>query len=309
MDESTNYVLTDVVLNKSIRFNVLDSTTWPTRSELQLNENQFEAYETGLLCEFALIQGPPGTGKTYLGLKIAKTILDNLSVQGCKLLVVCYTNHVLDQFLEGISKVTDSIVRIGGQSKNEAMTKFNLNSIRKNKQSASHRFYGLYQEERRNIKNCMLQIRRAQEEIDSFSYCILSFYYVQEYFPQITKIAQYYSGVIQDGDPLCHWLFEHLEYDIDESIPLQPLDNEIFESSLHIGEENERNNVLIDNFNLDFDENNAENSKAYSTKRAQRILNHLIVRFNCSRSAQEKRDLRKDIAILRAQIRLFNVSI
>ena len=86
--------------------------------------------------------GPPGTGKTYVGLKIVETLLANLyNVGTCRplfgkgnefsshrsvrkssdidlkkieqqplqshtmkkpILVVCYTNHALDQFLEGI---------------------------------------------------------------------------------------------------------------------------------------------------------------------------------------------------------------
>lgn len=42
-------------------------------------------------------------GKTYVGLKIAKALLKNHAVWSANspMLVVCYTNHALDQFLEG----------------------------------------------------------------------------------------------------------------------------------------------------------------------------------------------------------------
>lgn len=42
-------------------------------------------------------------GKTHVGLKIAQALLENHEAwsQGCPMLVVCYTNHALDQFLEG----------------------------------------------------------------------------------------------------------------------------------------------------------------------------------------------------------------
>lgn len=42
-------------------------------------------------------------GKTYVGLKIAQALLDNHQAwsSGRPMLVVCYTNHALDQFLEG----------------------------------------------------------------------------------------------------------------------------------------------------------------------------------------------------------------
>ncbi|WP_337219490.1 AAA domain-containing protein, partial [Vibrio parahaemolyticus] len=68
-------------------------------------------------------QGPPGTGKTYIGTKIAQTLLVNSKFS---ILVVCYTNHALDQFLENILKFTDSIARVGSRSKNEAMEKLSL---------------------------------------------------------------------------------------------------------------------------------------------------------------------------------------
>lgn len=42
------------------------------------------------------------------------------------ILVVCYTNHALDQFLTEIAKFTQKIVRLGGGSKNEELKKFSL---------------------------------------------------------------------------------------------------------------------------------------------------------------------------------------
>jgi hypothetical protein len=47
------------------------------------------------------------------------------------MLVVCYTNHALDQFLEGLVDVTDSIVRVGGQSKSEVLESMTLKKKRK----------------------------------------------------------------------------------------------------------------------------------------------------------------------------------
>ena len=53
-----------------------------------------------------IVQGPPGTGKTYVALKIVKALLHNRTawdpMQNSCLLVVCYTNHALDQFVEGV---------------------------------------------------------------------------------------------------------------------------------------------------------------------------------------------------------------
>lgn len=109
----------------------------PWTANCGLDKSQYTAYIMALLREFITIQGPPGTGKTYIGLKIATTILNNFYLKLTQgkhfnpILVVCYTNHALDQFLEGLLKVTKKIVRIGGQSKNEALKEFNLNNLRK----------------------------------------------------------------------------------------------------------------------------------------------------------------------------------
>ena len=50
------------------------------------------------------------------------------------ILVICYTNHALDQFLEGIydfcGNEESKIVRIGGRSKSEKLKDCNLNAIK-----------------------------------------------------------------------------------------------------------------------------------------------------------------------------------
>ena len=47
------------------------------------------------------------------------------------ILVVCYTNHALDQFLEGIHEFhPEGIVRIGGRSQSEKMKDCNLSELK-----------------------------------------------------------------------------------------------------------------------------------------------------------------------------------
>ncbi|CAG9821989.1 unnamed protein product [Phaedon cochleariae] len=106
---------------------------WGERVFYGLNDTQSEAFRAALTKEFAIIQGPPGTGKTFLGLRIAHTLLENKSVWYTKtpILVICYTNHALDQFLEGLLPVTEEVVRVGGQSKNEKLDSFNIRHKRR----------------------------------------------------------------------------------------------------------------------------------------------------------------------------------
>uniref|UniRef100_A0A3B4AX81 RZ-type domain-containing protein n=1 Tax=Periophthalmus magnuspinnatus TaxID=409849 RepID=A0A3B4AX81_9GOBI len=113
-------------------FHCLDTEAWPTMEQLGLDESQFKAFQMALTKELAIIQGPPGTGKTYVGLKIAQALLTNQTLWrvNTPVLVVCYTNHALDQFLEGIHKfLLDGIVRVGGRSNSEILKRFNLREL------------------------------------------------------------------------------------------------------------------------------------------------------------------------------------
>lgn len=47
-------------------------------------------------------------------------------------MIICYTNHSLDQVLCGILKHTDNLVRMGGQSKNEILETFNIKQLTEN---------------------------------------------------------------------------------------------------------------------------------------------------------------------------------
>ncbi|KAL9958948.1 hypothetical protein ACROYT_G036026 [Oculina patagonica] len=103
---------------------------WPDRESLGFNESQMRAFKLALTKEFAVIQGPPGTGKTYVGLKIARALLQNASIwqkggEKSPILMVSYTNHALDQFLEGLLPMK-GIVRVGGRSKSEKLKQCNL---------------------------------------------------------------------------------------------------------------------------------------------------------------------------------------
>ena len=109
------------------------------------------------ILNYSLFKGPPGTGKTYLGLKLVKFLFANQQFWAPStnydrfrfdlhyddddkpirrpMLVVCYTNHALDQFLEGMIPFLKGtgIVRVGGRCKNEELDKWVMLFIKKNK--------------------------------------------------------------------------------------------------------------------------------------------------------------------------------
>lgn len=112
----------------AIQFDILQDTQWPSPKVLNMDVNQYNAFKGALLNEFAMIQGPPGTGKTYIGLEIVKTIIENMyKTQKLThpILVVCMTNHALDQFLEGIYwETTRNISRFGRGTNSEILVDF-----------------------------------------------------------------------------------------------------------------------------------------------------------------------------------------
>ncbi|KAM9410372.1 NFX1-type zinc finger-containing protein 1 [Pholidichthys leucotaenia] len=139
LQRGDNYDLSSVAdpeFKASIKpFHSLKANAWPRREELGLDESQMKAFQLALTKELAIVQGPPGTGKTYVGLKIAEALLTNENLWRDRLgnapmLVVCYTNHALDQFLEGIHKfLKEGIVRVGGRSSSEILKPFNLREL------------------------------------------------------------------------------------------------------------------------------------------------------------------------------------
>ena len=132
---------------------ILDRYSWPSPVEMGLDRSQSDAIRAALTRKVAVIQGPPGTGKTYIGLKIVQVLLRNSRYwrpvstaaeaakvpQPSPILIICYTNHALDQFLVGIARFTRKIVRIGGQSKCEELDPFNLREWKKRARNARTR--------------------------------------------------------------------------------------------------------------------------------------------------------------------------
>ncbi|KAM9068296.1 NFX1-type zinc finger-containing protein 1 [Sarcophilus harrisii] len=149
------------------RVNVLDLSQWPSKEALKLDESQMAALQFALTKELAIIQGPPGTGKTYVGLKIVQALLTNeqvwqINTRKFPILVVCYTNHALDQFLEGIYKChKTSIVRVGGRSNSEVLKQFTLRELRNKREFRRNLPVHL----RRAYMSIMTEMKQSEQEI------------------------------------------------------------------------------------------------------------------------------------------------
>jgi hypothetical protein len=83
---------------------------------VDLDASQLGSLLAGLRQSVSLIQGPPGTGKSFIGALLTRALLDNSSET---ILIVCYTNHALDQFLEDLLDIgipAKHMVRLGAKS-------------------------------------------------------------------------------------------------------------------------------------------------------------------------------------------------
>ncbi|XP_003932606.3 NFX1-type zinc finger-containing protein 1 [Saimiri boliviensis] len=197
------------------RINVLDPSQWPSKEALKLDDSQMEALQFALTRELAIIQGPPGTGKTYVGLKIVQALLTNESVwqissQKFPILVVCYTNHALDQFLEGIYRCQKtSIVRVGGRSNSEILKQFTLRELRNKREFRRN----LPMHLRRAYMSIMTQMKESEQELhegaktlECTMHGVLREQYLEKYIlPQHWKSLM--NGPVQDSEWICfqHW--------------------------------------------------------------------------------------------------------
>ena len=143
------YDLSSVLCCASASIMLTQDDSWPEATRTQLDSSQMNAMKMALTQDVALIQGPPGTGKTYMGIKIVEALVRNRSSWDPSLsspiLVVCFTNHALDQFLNGIKQVQIMqrhaffnefylqpirIARVGGRA-DESMKEYALKNIRR----------------------------------------------------------------------------------------------------------------------------------------------------------------------------------
>ncbi len=136
------------------------------RAALKDDPSQLAAVEYALRHNVSLIQGPPGTGKSFVGVQIAKALIDRGVQAGRpeRILCLCYTNHALDDFLETLvdhGVPLEGVVRLGRSPKiSERMKPCCLENVRRNAT-----FDGPQSHRRRVLKD---QKEKAESEMESW---------------------------------------------------------------------------------------------------------------------------------------------
>ncbi|KAF1968342.1 hypothetical protein BU23DRAFT_592152 [Bimuria novae-zelandiae CBS 107.79] len=142
-------------------------------AKVGLDHGQCRAMIAALTREFAFIQGPPGTGKTHLGVKLMKILLDVKEKADLgPIVVVCYTNHALDQFLEHLVKTgLKKVIRIGGRSRSQLLEDHNLRVIAQSEpktKSEGRQIYEAYkelEEYEEDIKSTLSELTSAPKRL------------------------------------------------------------------------------------------------------------------------------------------------
>ncbi|XP_054748296.2 NFX1-type zinc finger-containing protein 1-like isoform X1 [Lytechinus pictus] len=209
---------------KTVR--ILDDREWKRLGNTGLDESQLRAVKAALTQEMTVIQGPPGTGKTYIGLKIVHTLLQNKHIwkegrdfalagttrrTNKPILLVCYTNHALDQFLEGVAAYnSEGIVRVGGRSSSEALKRFNLNSLRSSKlrEETPRHVRRRIGEVRGEIESLGREVKGLQDKINQTRKGLLHERVLKKHMTdaQENSLSQGNFSMIKGQSLLVHWL-------------------------------------------------------------------------------------------------------
>ncbi|KAH9499459.1 NFX1-type zinc finger-containing protein 1 [Bulinus truncatus] len=183
---------------------IADINSWPNHNTLGLDTSQYEALHSAFTKEFAIIQGPPGTGKTYIGQLIIKCLLHNKQLwaqpgESKPILLVCYTNHALDQFLEGVlDYFKGKLVRVGTRSKSEKLDNYNLRGLKHRARENRHvpmEIHIARQEQRLKMKTLKADIHLEASKLEFLEREIVKESFLEEFIlPETFKNLKKKSG-------------------------------------------------------------------------------------------------------------------
>ena len=140
-----------------------------------LDSSQMKAMRVLIENRVAVIQGPPGTGKTLLGVKAVERLLKMDKIDGDPLiegpiLILTYKNHALDEFSKHIVKrrslKPNEFIRIGGQSKDETMRRYSLQSALKRASVLEFQLKNSLEEVSQKLLNDFEEFKASSSKLD-----------------------------------------------------------------------------------------------------------------------------------------------
>ena len=150
-----------------------------------------------VVCFFILLR-PPGTGKTFIGVKIVQLLLHNRSLwwrtanqrRAKPILVICYTNHALDQFLEYIvdeCRLNGGVVRVGGRCKSTKLEPFllrNIKQIKRREKNTDANIFHRIKDELNKLKELRAQVDETIQIVENMRTGVLKLNVLQPFIHQ-----------------------------------------------------------------------------------------------------------------------------
>ena len=185
------------------------------QAETTLDPAQQASVLHALSSELALIQGPPGTGKSYTGISLIRILLDSCQdIESGPILIVCYTNHALDQFLESlVESGVEQIIRIGRRSQSKILENCTLHHLAREMEQTK-----VEGQERWTLRNTfeaeILRLRGILPLLNNITLPVNVRNYLEKMHPE--HYAELYKALVDDegfqqvrkkeSDPLRSWL-------------------------------------------------------------------------------------------------------
>ncbi|CCC05206.1 unnamed protein product [Sordaria macrospora k-hell] len=158
-----------------------------------VDKSQLESLVHALTRPISLIQGPPGTGKSFIGAQIAKYLFQ----AGQRILVISFTNHALDQFLEDLIDNAhipeDDIVRLGAWSKCTPRTEALLLAKQQGNYRRSRDAWTIINKLREAMKGSIVDLRRA---FHNYRTTIVTWDEIAEFLEFSDEYTQFYKALI-----------------------------------------------------------------------------------------------------------------
>lgn len=137
-----------------------------------LDVSQRMAMQQALTNRVALVQGPPGTGKTFMGVQMCDIIL---SCSSEKILIVCQTNHALDQVMEALQdQGITQLVRIGGRSVSQRLEPYNVKNLMSPYSASAGWRMSCLKGELKDLQDTVASMQRKIAAVNSYKQALIT---------------------------------------------------------------------------------------------------------------------------------------
>ncbi|KAK3396789.1 P-loop containing nucleoside triphosphate hydrolase protein [Sordaria brevicollis] len=179
-----------------------DDETTCLDDDVRVDKSQLNSLIQALARPISLIQGPPGTGKSFIGAQIAKYLFQ----AGHRILVISFTNHALDQFLEDLLDNAHipmkDVVRLGAWSKCTERTESLLLGKQEGDYQRSPDAWTIINKLRAALKDSIQDLRQSFHNYQATS---VSWEEIAEFLEFSDEYNQFYKALLVPASDESGW--------------------------------------------------------------------------------------------------------